>query len=111
MNAVLMGEYIEFCADRLLVSLGHAKMYETQNPFPWMDLISLEGKTNFFERRVGEYQKANVMMKNRIMTEKNTRGKSTYPKKNDVMKASVMLVTATTFECVDHLLLFLESGK
>ena len=47
---------------RLIVSLGHGKKYHASNPFPWMDLISLEGKTNFFERRVGEYQKANVML-------------------------------------------------
>jgi hypothetical protein len=47
---------------RLIVSLGHGKKYNVSNPFPWMDLISLEGKTNFFERRVGEYQKANVML-------------------------------------------------
>ena len=44
------------------MSLGHGKKYHATNPFPWMDLISLEGKTNFFERRVGEYQKANVML-------------------------------------------------
>ncbi len=61
MNAALMGQYIEFCADRLLKSLGHPPIYQAINPFPWMELISLEGKTNFFERRVGEYQKANVM--------------------------------------------------
>lgn len=103
MNADLMREYIEFVADRLLQSLGHRKLYFASNPFPWMDLISLEvrvdnnhaililltsttalsmnelcdcysyclqfhnniimtqGKTNFFERRVGEYQKAGVM--------------------------------------------------
>ena len=61
MNANLMTEYIEFVADRLLVSLGNEKVYHTQNPFPWMDLISLQGKTNFFEKRVGDYQKAGVM--------------------------------------------------
>ncbi len=61
MNASLMTEYIEFVADRLLVSLGNEKVYNTQNPFPWMDLISLQGKTNFFEKRVGDYQKAGVM--------------------------------------------------
>lgn len=58
MNADLMKTYIEFVADRLLVSLGHAKLYGARNPFDWMELISLEGKTNFFEKRVGEYQKA-----------------------------------------------------
>ena len=61
MNAKLMSEYIEFVADRLLVSLGLAKVYGTSNPFPWMELISLQGKTNFFEKRVGDYQKAGVM--------------------------------------------------
>ncbi len=61
MNAEMMTQYIEFCADRLLLSLGYPKVYNTENPFPWMDLISLQGKTNFFERRVSEYQKAGVM--------------------------------------------------
>ncbi len=61
MNAKMMGEYIEFVADRLLNMLGHAKMYNTKNPFPWMEMISLQGKTNFFEKRVGDYQKAGVM--------------------------------------------------
>jgi len=61
MNNELMAQYIEFCADRLLVALGNPKHYNTKNPFDWMDLISLEGKTNFFEKRVGEYQKAGVM--------------------------------------------------
>ena len=53
---------LHFFSIRLIVSLGHGKKYHASNPFPWMDLISLEGKTNFFERRVGEYQKANVML-------------------------------------------------
>ncbi|KAK1438772.1 hypothetical protein QVD17_04582 [Tagetes erecta] len=61
MNGDLMSQYIEFVADRLLDSLGHSKLYNTQNPFDWMELISLQGKTNFFEKRVGEYQKASVM--------------------------------------------------
>lgn len=61
MNADLMCQYIEFVADRLLVALGQEKVYKVENPFPWMDLISLQGKTNFFEKRVGEYQKAGVM--------------------------------------------------
>ena len=61
MNADAMCEYIEFVADRLLVSLGNEKVYKTANPFPWMELISLQGKTNFFEKRVGEYTKAGVM--------------------------------------------------
>ncbi len=61
MNAELMCQYIEFVADRLLVSLGNDKVYNAENPFPWMDLISLQGKTNFFEKRVGDYQKAGVL--------------------------------------------------
>ncbi len=61
MNCALMAQYIEFVADRLLVALGCSKHYGTQNPFDWMELISLAGKTNFFEKRVGEYQKAGVM--------------------------------------------------
>ncbi len=61
MNADLMCQYIEFVADRLLVALQLDKEYHVENPFPWMDLISLEGKTNFFEKRVGDYQKSGVM--------------------------------------------------
>jgi len=61
MNSELMTRYIEFCADRLLTALGHSKLYGATNPFDWMELISLQGKTNFFEKRVGEYQKAGVM--------------------------------------------------
>lgn len=60
MNAELMCQYIEFCADRLLETLGNEKVYNSENPFPWMDMISLQGKTNFFEKRVGDYQKAGV---------------------------------------------------
>jgi len=61
MNNELMTRYIEFVADRLLTALGHSKLYGASNPFDWMELISLQGKTNFFEKRVGEYQKAGVM--------------------------------------------------
>lgn len=61
MNAEMMSQYIEFVADRLLMSLGCEKVYKTANPFPWMDMISIQGKTNFFEKRVGDYQKAGVM--------------------------------------------------
>merc|ERR1711982_230007 len=61
MNNEQMTRYIEFVADRLLVSLGHPKLFNASNPFDWMELISLQGKTNFFEKRVGEYQKAGVM--------------------------------------------------
>ena len=61
MNAELMKQYIEFVADRLLVSLNCSKIYNSNNPFPWMEMISMQGKTNFFEKRVGEYQKAGVM--------------------------------------------------
>lgn len=61
MNNNMMAEYIEFVADRLLVALGCEKFYKASNPFPWMEMISLQGKTNFFEKRVGDYQKAGVM--------------------------------------------------
>lgn len=60
MNAKLMCQYIEFVADRLLVSLGYSKIYNATNPFDFMEMISLQGKTNFFEKRVGEYKKAGV---------------------------------------------------
>ncbi|KAJ6515984.1 ribonucleotide reductase [Mycena sanguinolenta] len=60
MNAKLMRQYIEFVADRLLVALGNAKMYHATNPFDFMDMISLQGKTNFFEKRVSDYSKANI---------------------------------------------------
>ena len=60
MNAKLMRQYIEFVADRLLQSLGNPKVYNVSNPFDFMDMISLQGKTNFFEKRVSDYQKANV---------------------------------------------------
>lgn len=60
MNADLMGQYIEFVADHWLGQLGCDPVYNTANPFDWMELISLEGKTNFFEKRVSEYSKAGV---------------------------------------------------
>lgn len=61
MNAKLMCQYIEFVADRLLLSLGNTKVYNSANPFDFMENISLSGKTNFFEKRVSDYQKAGVM--------------------------------------------------
>lgn len=61
MNADLMCQYIQFVADRLLVALGSPKIYKVTNPFDFMDMISIPGKTNFFERRVSEYQKSGVM--------------------------------------------------
>ena len=60
MNSSLMTQYIKFVADRLLYSLGVPKFYRVENPFEWMEMISLQGKTNFFEKRVSEYQKAGV---------------------------------------------------
>mgnify|MGYP005746358505 CR=1 FL=1 len=60
MNASMMSQYIEFCADRLLQALGIPKLYNATNPFDWMELISLQGKTNFFEKRVGEYSLAGI---------------------------------------------------
>lgn len=61
MNAKLMTQYLEFVTDRLLVELECDKVYNVSNPFDFMDMINLQGKTNFFEKRVGEYQKAGVM--------------------------------------------------
>lgn len=61
MNSELMSQYIEFVADRILVALGYSKLYNSQNPFGFMELISLSGKTNFFERFVSEYQRAGVL--------------------------------------------------
>lgn len=78
MNNELMAQYIEFIADRLLVSLGYEKYYNTKNPFDWMEHISFSGKTNFFERRVSEYQMAGVM---------ESLNKSTRNKKDFVMDA------------------------
>ena len=60
MNSDLMSQYIEFVADRLLAELGNEKIFNTANPFDFMEMISLQGKTNFFEKRVAEYQKAGV---------------------------------------------------
>ncbi|KAA8482812.1 ribonucleoside-diphosphate reductase [Arcticibacter tournemirensis] len=64
MNAKLMGQYIEFVADRWLGELGCEKVYNASNPFDFMEMISLQGKTNFFEKRVGDYQKSGVMAGN-----------------------------------------------
>eukprot|EP00405_Crypthecodinium_cohnii_P015070 CAMPEP_0206461480 /NCGR_PEP_ID=MMETSP0324_2-20121206/25392_1 /ASSEMBLY_ACC=CAM_ASM_000836 /TAXON_ID=2866 /ORGANISM="Crypthecodinium cohnii, Strain Seligo" /LENGTH=358 /DNA_ID=CAMNT_0053933421 /DNA_START=101 /DNA_END=1177 /DNA_ORIENTATION=+ len=61
MNSAAMTSYIEFVADRLLTQLGYSKLFNATNPFDWMDMISLQGKSNFIERRVGEYQKAGVL--------------------------------------------------
>ena len=61
MNAKLMTQYLEFVTDRLLVELNCDKVYNSTNPFEFMDMISLQGKTNFFEKRVSEYQKAGVL--------------------------------------------------
>ena len=67
MNMDLMKEYIEYVSDRLLLMLGLEKEYFTSNPFPWMELISIQGKTNFFEKRVGEYSnKAGTELKNNV---------------------------------------------
>lgn len=63
MNAAHMSQYIRYVADRLLLSLGYEKLYNAENPFEWMELISMQGVTNFFERKVSEYSKAGVMAK------------------------------------------------
>lgn len=65
MNSDLMAQYIEFVADRLLVELGNEKVYNATNPFDFMEMISIQGKTNFFEKRVAEYQKAGVLSSNK----------------------------------------------
>lgn len=72
MNSTLMKQYIEFVADRLLVALGNKKFYNVTNPFDFMENISLTGKTNFFEKRVGDYQKAGVMGGNKRPAEKTS---------------------------------------
>ena len=69
MNAKLMCQYIEFVADRLLVALGNDKLYNVTNPFDFMDMISLQGKTNFFEKRVSDYSKAGVNVSSATNTE------------------------------------------
>lgn len=69
MNADLMNQYIQFVADRLLSQLGCPKIYNVSNPFDFMDMISLQGKTNFFEKRVAEYQKAGVSNTQEVNTE------------------------------------------
>jgi ribonucleoside-diphosphate reductase subunit M2 len=60
MNSTMMCNYIKFCADRLLATLGCYRHYKTGNPFEWMEMISLRGKTNFFEKQVREYSKSGV---------------------------------------------------
>lgn len=74
MNSNLMCQYIEFVADRLLVALGNSKYYNSTNPFDFMDNISLAGKTNFFEKRVGDYQKAGVMASTKKDTSESNDG-------------------------------------
>ena len=68
MNAKLMSQYIEYVADRWLSELGYPKMFNATNPFDFMELISLQGKTNFFEKRVGDYQKSGVMESTKAQT-------------------------------------------
>ena len=81
MNADLMCQYIEFVADRLLLALGYTKVYFATNPFDFMENISLAGKTNFFEKRVGDYQKAGVMASVKKQEDK-TDSKPAAPKLN-----------------------------
>jgi len=79
MNSKLMCQYIEFVADRLLASLGNPKIYNVANPFDFMDMISLQGKTNFFEKRVSDYQKANVNVSNPHSTSQSAAGEESGP--------------------------------
>ncbi|KAI5460022.1 ribonucleotide reductase [Mariannaea sp. PMI_226] len=76
MNSDLMKQYIEFVADRLLVALGNEKVYKSTNPFDFMENISLGGKTNFFEKRVGDYQKAGVMLSTKKVEEEEPKGEN-----------------------------------
>ncbi|EFA74725.1 ribonucleotide reductase small subunit [Heterostelium album PN500] len=71
MNSRSMSQYIEFCADRLLLSLGYKKIYNSSNPFDWMEMISLQRKTNFFEGKVSEYQKSGVAKQGQPSTSAN----------------------------------------
>ena len=69
MNMDLMKQYIEYVSDRLLLMLGLEKVYNVENPFEWMELISIQGKTNFFEKRVGEYANlSNSEKENNVFT-------------------------------------------
>ncbi|TFB01766.1 hypothetical protein CCMA1212_006215 [Trichoderma ghanense] len=76
MNSNLMKQYIEFVADRLLVALGNEKVYKSSNPFDFMENISLGGKTNFFEKRVADYQKAGVMNSTKKIVEDSSAGEA-----------------------------------
>ena len=67
MNSVMMKQYIEFVADRLIMQFGYNKIYNSENPFDFMELISMRNKTNFFEKRVSEYSKAGVNVSNNEM--------------------------------------------
>jgi ribonucleoside-diphosphate reductase subunit M2 len=71
MNSEMMTQYIQFVADRLCVQLGYKKIYNISNPFDWMEMISLEGKTNFFERKVGEYSLANKQSEDAFVFNEN----------------------------------------
>ncbi|KAI1611142.1 ribonucleoside-diphosphate reductase small chain [Exophiala viscosa] len=83
MNAKLMQQYIEFVADRLLLALGNKRFYNAQNPFSFMENISLAGKTNFFEKRVGDYQKAGVMGSQTSADSKSKAGSPSEEKSED----------------------------
>lgn len=72
LNSLTMIQYVKYVADRLLLSIHCAKKYNVDNPYDWMDLISLSGKTNFFEKRVGEYQKSGVMGSNASVSKQFT---------------------------------------
>lgn len=74
MNAKLMSQYIEFVADRWIGALGYPKLFGATNPFDFMEMISLQGKTNFFEKRVGEYQKSGVMKNGEKKSQAATNG-------------------------------------
>src|SRR6202050_3214915 len=78
MNSTLMCQYIKFVADHLLVSLGNDKVYNVTNSFDFMDMILLQGKTNFFEKRVSDYLKANINHSSTPTAETDTSHKALY---------------------------------
>jgi ribonucleoside-diphosphate reductase subunit M2 len=95
MNSRMMTHYIEFVADRLLVALGNPKVYNTPNPFDWMELISLQGKTNMFEGRVSEYQKSGVALSAKLGS--STDGSKTKTSSSDGVSNKYKFITDEEF--------------
>merc|ERR1711907_577522 len=91
MNNTLMYQYIKYCADRLLVQLGYSKIWNCTNPFDFMESLSLEGKTNFFESRPTQYQNSHVLNKGKSSSNINSLDikKESIPSKNFDVKGLV----------------------